>query len=197
MSQTGPITRHTDALALGLAKIRIGVSATFINTITKALSGEVDSIGSLVNTKYAGNTDWYKHQSGFPLLDDYVIALRDSAQLECAFEEITPFNVAMAMGIDPTSGYTLAHSGEIALGGRTSPAYVRMEAEYTFPNGSNTMVIIFPKAQAVSNVEIPLQREEAANVPLTFESKRADGTGGSAVWNSMPLGRIMFFGTDV
>jgi hypothetical protein len=170
MAQTGPITKDTSSLALGLAKVRVGTSATFIGTKSPCLSGEANSVGALANTKFVGSTDWYRHQSGFPLLEDYVIALRDSANLECAMEELSPFNFALAMGIDPTGGgYTSVHSGEIALGARAASVFVRMEAEYTFPNGSNKMTIVFPKAQAVSNVEFEMQKEDAANVPITFE----------------------------
>ena len=191
---TGPITKDTSSLALGLAKIRVAASESFISLKRAALSGEAMSVGALANTKFVGQTDWYKHQSGFPMLDDYVIALRDSAAMECAAEEMTPYNFAMIMGIDPTTGaYGLAHSGEIDLGSRVSPAYLRMEAEYYFPNGTNKMVIVFPRAQVVSNAEFDLQKEEAANLPMVFESKRADNhvTYGST-WTACPLGIVVF-----
>ena len=72
--------------------------------------------------------------------------------------------------------------------------YVRMEAMYTFPNGTNYMHIIFPRAQPVPATEMDLQAEDAVAVTLTFESKRADSevVGGSSVWDSMPLGWIKF-----
>jgi hypothetical protein len=37
-----------------------------------------------------------------------------------------------------------------------------------------------------------LKAEDAAAIPVTFESKNAssDVTGGNAVWDTMPLGRI-------
>jgi hypothetical protein len=190
---SGPVTTDTSTLALGLAQIRVGVSAANIANIHPVFTAS-DSIGSLANTKFMSNTDYFKHEAGFPLLEDYTIALRESASLECTFEEISPKNLAYAMGIDASSGYTDVHSGEVTLGGRTAPAYVRMEANYTFPNGSNYMNIIFPRAQIVSSIEIDLQKETNAGVPITFESKTADSnvSGGSAVWDSKPLGRIVF-----
>jgi len=103
--------------------------------------------------------------------------------------------MAVAYGIDASAGgYTEVHSGEVPLGNRTSPDYVRMEALYTFPNGSNTMALIFPRAQVSASIEVDLQTEDAAVVPITFESKNAssDVTGGSSVWDSKPLGRIAF-----
>ena len=167
-------------------------SSDYINNINPQGSAS-DSIGALANTKFTGNTDWFKLESGFPLLEDYAIAIRESAALECAFKELTPFNMALAYGLDPTGGsYDEEHSGEIALGNRSSPEYVRMEARYTFPNGTNYMDIIFPRAQPTSAVEVDLQEEDAVAVPIVFEAKRADSevSGGHAIWDDMPLGRI-------
>ena len=192
MARSGPVTKDTSTVALGLAQIRILESATNIADIHSA-GVAADSIGALANTKFTGNTDWFRLESGFPLLEDFVVPIREAASLECAFKEITPYNMALAYGLDPTSGgYVDEHSGEVALGGRIAPTYVRMEARYTFPNGTNYMDIIFPRAQAMTSVEADLQTEDAAAVPITFEAKRADSEvdGGSVVWDDKPLGRI-------
>lgn len=292
MPRTGPLTKDTQSVALGLAQIRCGASAANIATVTPVLDSD-DSIGAMANTKYTSNVDHWKMESGFPMLEDITIPIREAASLECAFKEMTPINLAYAMGKDPSAGTTYAswsiaasvvnsasgtisasgmayNSGEtdryaetflvtitnvgvgteactisglrtgvsesavdytathtiqvnstnfidlpadfiggspavgdtfhinsraaLALGGLTSPAFVRMEAFYTYPNGRNHMYIIFPRANAVSSVEIDLQAEDAANVPLTFEAKRADSdtTGGNAAWDNMPLGVIIF-----
>lgn len=190
---TGPLTKDTSTLALGLAQVRIGASAANIGNIHSALL-VANSIGALASTKFTANTEFWKHESGFPLLEDYTIVIREKAALECAFEEVTPFNLALANGIDPTGSYALAHSGEIELGGKTSPEYVRMEALYTFPNGSNTMTIIFPRAQVTSSVELDMQKEDNVASPVTIEAKRADSavSGGNVAWDSKPYGRIAF-----
>ena len=93
-----------------------------------------------------------------------------------------------------TGDYDDNHDGSINLGGLVAPDFVRMEAVYTFPNGLNNMYIIFPRANAVSSMEVDLQVEDNANVPLTFEAKRADSltSGGHAEWDNAPLGRIYF-----
>jgi hypothetical protein len=103
-------------------------------------------------------------------------------------------NMAYARGIDASSGYTAAHSGEVALGGLVAPAYVRMEAVYTYPDGINEMQIIFPRANVVSSIEIDLKAEDSAAVPITFEAKRADSltAGGNSIWDNKPLGRILW-----
>jgi len=193
MARYGPIATDTSTVALGLAQVRVGSSSDYITSPGAALSS-TDSIGSLANTKFTGNTDWYKLEGGFPLIEEFTTPIREGAMLECAFREITPENLSIAHGIDVSSGSYEVHSGEVVLGGRTAPEYVRMEAVYTYPNGSNTMTIIFPRAQVSANVEIDLQAEDAAAVPITFESKNAssDVSGGDAVWDDKPLGHIIW-----
>lgn len=191
MARTGPVTVNTSAVALGLAQVRVDASATHIAQTTPQLSS-TNSIGALANTKFRYNKEYFKLESGFPLLEDLSIPLRASAALECAFKELTPFNMALTIGLDPTDDSYATHSGEVALGSLSNPEYLRMEAVYTFPNGTNTMTIVFPRAQVTSEGEMDLQTEDAAAVPLVFEAKRADSevSGGNAVWDDKPLGRI-------
>lgn len=196
LARSGPITTDTSTIALGLAQIRIGDSSDNIDDIQPALTSS-DSIGALANTVFRGNTDWYKLESGFPLIEDFTTPIREGALLECAFKEITPVNMALAMGLDPASepyASMTAHSGEVPLGGRSAPEYVRMEARYTYPNGTNFMDIIFPRAQVSADIEMDLQAEDAAAVALNIESKNAtsDVSGGSAVWDDKALGRIFW-----
>jgi hypothetical protein len=177
---------------LGLAQIRIGSASALIGQIRPILAS-TDSIGALANTKLTLNQEFYKLESGYPLLEDALFPLRESAMLECAFKELTPANVALAKGLDPSSAdYAAVHSGSIPLGSLSTPEYVRMEAVYTFPDGTNTMTIIFPRAQVASAPEVDFQMEEVAAVPISIEAKRADSemSGGHVAWDSRPLGRI-------
>jgi hypothetical protein len=192
MARSGPVTKDTSTVALGLCQIRVGDSATNIADAHAALAA-ADSIGALANTTFTSNVDYWRLESGFPLLEDLVVPLREGAMLECAVKEITPFNIAMAKGIDVTGGgYADVHSGEVALGAITTPDYIRMEGVYTYPNGTNYLYIIFPRAQVTSSVELDFQAEDNVNSPLTFEAKRADSevSGGDAVWDDKPLGRL-------
>lgn len=193
MARTGPVTRDTTTIALGLAQIRLGPSAVNIASIAPVLT-KTDSMGAMASTKFNGNAEYWKLESGFPLMEDMTIPLRTSASIEAEFKEISPKNLAFAMGKDASTGYVTAHSGEIALGSLTSPAFIRMEAEYTYPNGVDKFTIIFPRAQATSSIELDLQAEDASAVPVTFESKRADSevSGGDVVWDNKPLGRVVF-----
>jgi len=191
LTRSGPLTVHPESVALGLAQIRVGASAANIATATPALTS-ANSIGALASTKMTGKVDFWKLESGFPLLEDISLPIRESNMLETAFKELTLANMAMARGIDPT--LLDEYDESIALGGLVAPAYVRMEAVYTFPNNLAQMIVIYPRANAVSNFEMDLKAEDAAAIPVTFEAKRADSgiTGGDAAWDSMPLGTIVF-----
>jgi len=193
MARSGPITINADSIVLGFAQIRVGNSADNIGS-GEAILTSADSIGAVASTTFRGPTDWFKLESGFPLITDYVTPTREAAQLECAFKEVTPANMALAQGLDPDDGTYTTHSGEIALGGRTAPAYVRMEAIYTYTNGTNHMNIIFPRAQVSATPELGFASEDAAAVTLVFESQAAnsDVSGGNAIWDSKPLGTILW-----
>jgi hypothetical protein len=69
-----------------------------------------------------------------------------------------------------------------------------MEAVYTYPDGTNLMYIIFPRAQVVSVTEMEFATEEPAAVSIMIEAKRADSdiSGGDSIWNDKPLGRIIW-----
>lgn len=192
MPRTGPTTKDTTTVPLGLAQIRVGNSATFIGQIRPILAS-TDSIGALANTKLTLGQEFYKLESGYPLLEDAVFPLRESAMLECSFKELTPANMALAKGLDPSaSEYANAHTGWIPLGTLSTPQFIRMEAVYTFPDLTNTMTIIFPRGQVLAAPEVDFQQEEVAAVPITIEAKRADSemSGGHTAWDSQPLGRL-------
>lgn len=303
VTRTGPLTKNASTVALGLAQIRVGSAAASVASATPALTS-VQSIGALASTKFTGDTTFWTLESGFPMLEDLTVPIRESCSLECAFKEMTPYNMALARGIDPnstpavsatasfvrqdtvagtragditvtdtagpvndtfivtftsatafdvsgvvsgyvgsgtvdvlfapvnganpyfsipanyfsgtwadndtmtfeTTAYIAANgaytgrTGEINLGGLKAPDYVRMEAVYTFPDGQAQMVIIFPRANVTSKLEVDLKSEDAAAVPITFGAKRADsGTaGGHTAWDDKPLGTILFLtGVDM
>lgn len=194
MPRTGPVTKAAGTVALGLAQIRVGESAANIANIDPVLTSN-NSIGALNSSKFVSEREYWELKSGFPMLTDSTITLSEACRLECEFKELQPFNIALALGNDsPGDGISETLSGEILLGASVTPDYIRMEAIYTYPNGTSTMKIIFPRAQCKSSVEIDLQAEDNANVPLTFEAARADSeiSGGNAVWDSKPLGHILF-----
>lgn len=187
--QTGPLTKDPSYLALGMYQVRVGTAATYIADINGALSGEA-GMGAMASTKIGLEKEYFTHESGFPLLEDAQLPIREKATLEFSFEELSGRNMVLAAGIDPA----VSGSGEIKLGTMAQPAYMRVEAWYTYPEKTRRMIIVFPRAQIVSNMEIENQKEENANAPVTVRATRADSgiVGGHANWDNMPLGRIFW-----
>ena len=196
MARYGPLTKDTTTIALGLAQIRVGASAANI-TKEHPVLGASASLGALANTRFVSNAEYFRLQSGFPMLEDATYPLRESAMLECAFKEITPANMALAKGLDPTD-YSNAHTGKVALGNISTPTILRVEAIYTYPDGTNTMNIVFPRAQVTASIEMDFAEEEPAAVAISIEAKRADSgitdatNPGNAAWDAKPLGQIMW-----
>lgn len=192
MARSGPLTKTPSTLALGFAQVRVGPSTEHIAKATPTLT-EDNSIGSLAQTKFTNSVEYWNHSSGFPALEDQVYPLSEKPTMECQFEELTPANLAIAMGKDMAS-FSDEHEGTIALGAMVEPIRVRMEAVYTFPSGKHTMTIIFPAAQVTSSTELDFQSQDNVKAPMTFEARTADSTvaGGNAVWDSMPMGCIIF-----
>jgi len=194
VTRTGPLTKNADTVALGLFQIRVGSSSDNIANIGVQLNS-TNSIGALASTKFMGNKEYWELFSGFPQLKDKTLTIKEEAAVECEFKELQPFNLYLALGKDPvTDSQSETISGEIPLGDVTAPAYVRMEAVYTYPDATSTCSIIFPRAQVTSAVEMDFQETDNVNVPITFTANRADSgiSGGNAVWDSKPYGHILF-----
>jgi hypothetical protein len=284
--------------------IRVGACASNIANIAPVLTTTDSSLGAMAQTKFAGSTDFFRQLSGFPKREDGVIPLKEEAAIEVAFKELTPFNVALARGLDPTasraalaiedvhlvstlgtrdaakaiavtdgtpadwavideewivvftaaaageifgkrtgyvhafaalnaamapvdgnskkyfsipasfftgtwadgdsyvfytmaggaSAYASAHSGNIGFGAMAAPVDIRVEAVYTFPNGTNTLTFVLPRAQAEASTEIDFQDEEEAKPPIRLAAKDASSANaaGHAVWDAMPLGRMIW-----
>ena len=189
---SGPVTNDTTTIALGLAQILLGASASNIASTNAVLSTTTNSIGALATTKFTSSIDFYHLESGYPLMEDAIYPIREKASMEVVFKEMTPKNLAFARGLDASSGYASVHSGEIALGNVVTPTFVRMESIYTYPDGINKMDIIFPRAQILSSIELDHNSEEPMTSPAIIEAKRADSTqvSGNAVWNNRAYGRI-------
>lgn len=105
------------------------------------------------------------------------------------------FEKVDAAGAFPADAWT----GGIGFGSMSTPAIMRVEAVFTYPDETHTFTIILPRAQASSSIDLPVGNEEVA-VPIEFKALSADDSvsGGDAAWNSNPgsgigpLGRLYF-----
>lgn len=110
MSTSGPTTKDTSAIALGLAQIRVGPATPNIAQVGQILAPTY-SIGALGKTNYMSKIDFFKLESGFPLNEDMVIPIRETQGFEVTFKEMTPANLALARGIDIFAGYSATVGG--------------------------------------------------------------------------------------
>jgi hypothetical protein len=111
-----------------------------------------------------------------------------------AADDVYTFYTSAGGGEPSLQDYSDPHAGSIGLGGMSPPANIRVEALYTFPNAVNTITVIFPRAQAVATLEVDANEDSEAVVPVVLESKNAGSSNadGNAVWDSMPLGRVIW-----
>lgn len=96
--------------------------------------------------------------------------------------------------VSGTAAYASAHSGSIGLGNLVAPADLRVEGVYTFPNGTNTITFIFPRAQAVGDLDLAFSESDEAAPAISLKSMYAGSENalGNAVWDSFPQGRIVW-----
>jgi len=91
-----------------------------------------------------------------------------------------------------SSAYADDYVGSIGLGAMAAPKFLRVEGYYEFPNKDRCIDIIIPRAQVTSSIDATFANDET-NAPLAFGAKGASAevAGGNAVWDAMPLGRII------
>lgn len=147
MARSGPVTKDTSTIALGLAQIRVGKSAANINQTQSVLTA-ADSMGAMASTKFTSNVEYWKLQSGFPQLEDMVLPLSESAALECEFKEITPRNLAIARGLDPFS-----EQDATVVGGSANTASGTTSGDISVDNAGGVVndewTVLFTSASAV------------------------------------------------
>ncbi len=115
ITRSGPVTRDGKTVALGLAKVMVGDSAGNISDPLLALNEITESLGALNASSFTSNVEYWKLESGFPMLEDKTIPLRESVSLACEFKEVHPKNVAIARGIDPAGSIaSSAHVLDVA-----------------------------------------------------------------------------------
>lgn len=195
-------------------------SAADVNSTAGTLGAEptVDNAGGAVDGRFTIVINGFTSLSSIDLsvYEEGIGLVHDDSDFDSTLEDLAPDNgghpyFTIAAGsfggtfaandtitfrttpyILGTTAYDNIDGGEIKLGTLQAPAYIRMEAVYTYPNKSRELVIIFPRAQATSSLEISFQAEDAAVPPLTISAKTADSetAGGHANWDDKPLGRI-------
>lgn len=110
----GPITKTASARALGLIDIRVGASLANIAS-TSAVLTAAHSIGALKDSKFISTRAFFEQYSGFPKTLDGIIPLSVGAKIEGSYKEITPFNVALSNGLDPSGSVAQVVTHDVSL----------------------------------------------------------------------------------
>lgn len=192
MAQQGPIGVNTSRYQVGLMQIRVTPqSAANIKQSGEILTSS-NSMGSLANTSVTFEDNILEHQSGFPQLTDAVVRTGRTASVKCEFDEITRQNIAMALGQNPSSYTNL--SGTVPIGDLAGVNYIRLEGVITYPDGTTTTAIIFPRALATIDGDLSFSKDGFASASITFKANisSSDNSSGDVVWNNNPLGIVRF-----
>lgn len=96
----GPTTKDVSTRTLGKMQIRVGSADAYISNSSPILTS-ANSVGALANTVFNSTREFHDFVSGFPARIDGKVPISDNCDLQCGFQEITPFNMALSFGIDP------------------------------------------------------------------------------------------------
>ncbi len=190
----GATTRHTNSVLLGIAKVLCGDSASHIANTSLAFDYYSDnSVGALASTEFSFSQE-FQEVDILGQKDKKLIPLKASCSLSVSFQELTVRNLAIAMGLNPVSvTYNKILNGTIPLGTDAEPAELRVEAVCVYPDKQNYMAVVFPRAIVRMQTGTSLSDSDNAQITAVFESRYADVKhNGNAVWNSSPLGSIIF-----
>lgn len=100
------------------------LSVYVTSTSGTMLSG--NHIGSIKDAKVTISREYLKHESGFPVATDLTVPVKEGITIEGKMEEMSPYNLALAFGLDPLS-YS-ATTATFNGGNLVLPATVQMWA---------------------------------------------------------------------
>lgn len=178
--------KERETVALGLGKISIGPSVANLATITQALTS-TDYFSALTEVSFVINKQFKKQitvKDSVELLQDVFVS-GSTLGISVTFIEILQKTLSYALGGD--GGAT--ELGSLLL---TDPEDLRVELEYLYPNKTDKMIVILPRAVVTSSLPFSFEEEDNADVPVTFLAKRADLEVGGSAWATYPYGRIYF-----
>ncbi len=171
-----------EKLFFGLAKLYIGLSSTYEASTTPALSSG-DYFSSLVNVSMVTKKESkakYKIVSAIKILEDILITA-SGIDLAIDFIEMSEKALSFSLGGDGSDTNILNN----LMGQGT---ILRAELLFTYPNGSNTMTMVFPKVRVTSSPSFKFESENPMQVPLIFSVLYCSHIN----WVADPMGKIIF-----
>jgi hypothetical protein len=174
-----PIKTST-ALAIGLGKIYLDDSATYITEYNRIL-GDSAYVGAETSVSFVGNKEFLEHEGARRGFREVIKRLVSKAQisLSCSLLELTTKNMSYSFGGDGGLGNILNDLfGE--------PSILRAELVFLYPDKVTQMIIILPSAQVVSDPSLEFKAEEAMASSITLSPIATD----EITWINDPLGRV-------
>jgi len=173
----------TDNIAIGMGKIYIGDSSTYIGTFDQALSSS-DYFCGLTSVSAAINKESIQRnstESGIKIpVETKVVSA--SVVLSVSFIEVNRKTLSYALG-------GINSDTNIFNDLLSDPNDLRVELVFTYPNGSNQMVFILPKCN-ISTPDLQVVFNEQG--PITPKLMITNLYYSSGVWSSDPYGRVKF-----
>jgi len=174
----------SEKLFFGLAKLYIGDSATNEASDTAVLGSSTYYLSSLVNVAIFVKKEFF---SSFRLADtirilENIFLVSASLDIEVEFIEMTGKTLSYSLGGDGSDTNILTNLLD-------QSSLLRAELVFTYPNGTNTMTLIIPKAKVINAATaLEFQSEEPMKVPMILSALYCT----HANWSSEPLGKIIF-----
>ena len=178
--------KERETVALGLGKISIGSSSSHLASTTQALSS-TDYFSALTDISFTINKKFKKQVSvkdSIELLQDVFVS-SSTFVISVTFIEILQKTLSYALGGDGGS----TELGSLLL---SDPTDLRVELEYLYPNKTNKLIVILPRAVVTSSMPVSFAEDDNLDVPMTLLAKRVDNIVGGSSWDAFPYGRIYF-----
>jgi len=183
MSVQGTRIKDRESLFFGLAELYLGDSESNEASNTAVL-GEDDYFSCMAEISFNISKKFSKRydvQNGVKILEN-IFLISSNFEVEASFVELTEKNLSLALGGDGTETNILDNLIK-------APTALRAEIIFSYPNGTNTLTLILPKVNVITNsVGFDFLPEEAMQVPLKLAPLKCTHSS----WSSNPLGKIIF-----
>lgn len=177
------VIKDRDAIALGLADMYLG-AVDLVNDTPTLIDTSDAYIGCLAEISFATSKKFverYTNIGNIMLTLDNILTKTDIV-VNSVMYEFSKKNLSILFGGDGTDNDFLVNV-------LTVPKYFRMELQFTYPNKTSKLQLIFPKVQAVQpEVNIQFSETDGIKQLVSFRVLAVSG----APWASSPYGKSIF-----
>lgn len=177
------LIKDRDSIAIGLADLYLG-AVDLITTTPTLISSSSAYIGCVAEISFTASKEFverYTNVGNVLLLMDNILTSSDIL-VNSVLYEFNKKNLSILFGGDGTDNNFLVNV-------LTSPKYFRLELQFTYPNRTSKLQMVFPKVQAVqSNINVQFNETDGIKQPVSFKVLAVD----HANWIGSPYGKSIF-----